>query len=47
MKFWLRGGVSSRCYLDIVAGAIDFVISTVDEIPAWGDVVEVEATWML
>jgi hypothetical protein len=47
MKFRLRGGVSSRCYLDVVAGAIDFVISTVDEIPAWGDVVEVEATWML
>jgi hypothetical protein len=47
MKFRLRGGVNSRCYLDVVAGATDFVISTVDEIPAWDDVVEVEAIWML
>ena len=47
MKFRLRGGVSSRCYFDVVASATNFVISTTNEIPAWGDVVEVEATWML
>ena len=48
MKFRLRGGVSSRCYLDVVVGATDFVISIANEIPTWGnDVLVAEATWML
>ena len=48
MKFRLRDGVSSRCYFDVVAGATDFVIPTVDEISTWGNDVRVaEATWML
>ena len=46
MKF--RDGVCSRCNLDVVAGATNFVIPTADEIPTWGnDVLVVEVTWML
>ena len=40
--------IAADATLDVVVGATNFVIPTVDEIPTWGnDVLVAEATWML